>query len=344
MKFFLLITANPIHDSKAARKVFMSIRGLDILSSKEVDICLPGFHAVAPAENEDCISRWNELLKLEGDSDYHGTLPFVRLNCESSGELLFNDVDFAGFMMDLMNKCPSYTYVGNCDMIVIPSVKGELDFEHMAIYNLEPLVKNDFAGNTLENFLLSVINVLRRDPDRHSITALNKISGIYDSLFPNERNDEKYVSTTIHLDKTLLEYMKWSEEATVFFISYSTKDAFNAFALKSLLEKNGYPVWIAPDGIPSGFDYAQVIPAAIRISSRFIVLLSENSANSKWVRRELEKGISSDRRVDAVMVDGFTIDDVKRFDHLDFLLSANQIRFSINELFNNKHSLAAFLL
>ena len=41
------------------------------------------------------------------------------------------------------------------------------------------------------------------------------------------------------------------------------KTSIKAFALKALIEKNKKQVWIAPDGIPEGSDYACAIPAAL---------------------------------------------------------------------------------
>ena len=113
--------------------------------------------------------------------------------------------------------------------------------------------------------------------------------------------------------------------------------------MKALIEKNKKQVWIAPDGIPEGSDYACAIPAALRISSRVVVLLSHNSANSTWVRREIGKAISNNKKIDGILLDDFTMEDINRYDHFDFLFEGIQIKYSIRDLFENKAILNAWL-
>ena len=92
---------------------------------------------------------------------------------------------------------------------------------------------------------------------------------------------------------------------------------------------------MAPDGIPSGLDYACVIPAALRITSHCLALLSHNSAKSKWVRREVAKAISNDKKLDGILLDGYTMNDIKLYDHLDFMFENIQIKYSMDDLFQN---------
>ena len=137
----------------------------------------------------------------------------------------------------------------------------------------------------------------------------------------------------VRLDNEIMQYMRWSENDEIWFISYSTKDEFDAFALKGLLENKGKHVWIAPDGIPSGRDYALAIPAALRITSRFLVLLSKHSAESDWVRREIDRAINEKKKIDGVLLTDFSMNDVKQYDHLSFLLANIQIKYNISDLF-----------
>lgn len=76
------------------------------------------------------------------------------------------------------------------------------------------------------------------------------------------------------------------------FISYSSKEYDRAFSLKQILEANGIGCWMAPQSIPSGSDYSQEIPRAIRECDVFLLLLSEASQDSKWVPKELDNAIS----------------------------------------------------
>ena len=48
------------------------------------------------------------------------------------------------------------------------------------------------------------------------------------------------------------------------FISYRSINEKEAFAFKELLERHNYDVWIAPNDIPIGSYYANIIEKAIR--------------------------------------------------------------------------------
>lgn len=78
------------------------------------------------------------------------------------------------------------------------------------------------------------------------------------------------------------------------FISYSTKDEDVANMVCNALESNGIKCWIAPRDISGGADWQPSITEAISESRVFIVIYSENSAQSPQVARELaladEKG------------------------------------------------------
>ena len=46
------------------------------------------------------------------------------------------------------------------------------------------------------------------------------------------------------------------------FISYSSKEYEEAHRLKTVIENNGIPCWMAPRSIPVGSDYSSEIPTA----------------------------------------------------------------------------------
>ena len=64
--------------------------------------------------------------------------------------------------------------------------------------------------------------------------------------------------------------------------------------LKNKLQNMGCNVWIAPDGIPQGRDYSLVVPTVLRYTKNFVLLLTEESAKSRWVIRELDIAISNE--------------------------------------------------
>ena len=74
-----------------------------------------------------------------------------------------------------------------------------------------------------------------------------------------------------------------------------------------------------------------------------LLLLSHNSAQSTWVRREIGKAISNNTKIDGVFLDTFTFEDMQRYDHLDFMFENVQLRYSISSLFDNENLLQTFL-
>lgn len=86
-------------------------------------------------------------------------------------------------------------------------------------------------------------------------------------------------------------------------MSYSTKDQEIADYLKELLESNGISCWMAPYSIPTGKDYADVIPYGINNCKVFVIILSENSMNSKWVPKELDNAINWGKYVIPFQID-----------------------------------------
>jgi hypothetical protein len=344
VKYYLLVTANPLSDSKAALSIFRMIKRLDILSG-DIDIFLPGFHATnkSSAETSQEVTENISMIQKQNQKsheDYHGKEGIFHTYTESEGDIYFNDVDFANFMMDLEAKCEHFNYYGRTDLVLLPASKGKVLYDKLETFNLDALIDN--SSSKLEEFLVTTIKLIKKDPDNDSLALIGIIKEVYDS-YHDTREDEDLSNVVIRLDNTILEHMKWQRSDEIFFISYSTKDEFNAYALKGLLEKNGKKVWMAPEGIPNGYDYAMAIPAALRITSRFLVLLSYKSAQSEWVRREIGKAISNKTKMDGIFLDGFTYEDLQKFDHLNFLFENVQLRYSLSDLFNNRNDLITLM-
>jgi len=339
-KYHLLVTANPLSDSKAALSIFKMIKRLDILSG-DINIFLPGFHTSecnqADTQNDIETNIANIKKNNEKDfADYHGREAVCHFYTESEGDIYFNDADFANFMLELQDRSRYFEYLGRTDLVVLPSCNGKIDYDYIRTFNLDTLSEQN--NSKLEEFLISVLKLIRKDPDNTNYQLLDKIADKYEETAADSKR-KCSSEVIIKLDNEILKYMKWKEADEIFFISYSSKDDFHAYALKGLLEKNGKKVWMAPEGIPSGFDYAQAIPAALRLTSRFIVLLSDNSARSEWVRREIGKAISNKIRIDGICIDEFSFEELKKYDHLDFLFENVQLKYKIGELFDDDNLL-----
>jgi hypothetical protein len=76
------------------------------------------------------------------------------------------------------------------------------------------------------------------------------------------------------------------------FISYSTKDSDFANEFAQQLHADGCQVWIDRKELDPGEYFEEEIRSGIDNCSYFILLLSENSATSPWVRLEVEYVLS----------------------------------------------------
>lgn len=340
IKYYLLVTANPLLDSVGAISIFRLIKRLDRFS-REIKIFLPGFHITEktePDSKEEIIQKMNNLAtynRKEDNLDYHGCEPVFHTYIPSHGDVYYNDVDFSDFMMDLEDNCPNFEYCARTDLVVLPTCRGEIVCDSVVSFNLDLMGDSENSNEAqIERFFLSVFKLIRKDEDNNSLALIPKIRDLYFDFVPNSVFDDTS-NVLIRLDNRLLEYMKWKAQDEIYFISYSSIDSPYAEKLKALLEASGKNVWMAPEGIPSGLDYACVIPAALRVTSHCLALLSHNSARSKWVRREIAKAISNDKRLDGIFLDGFTTNDLRQYDHLDFLFENIQVRYSLADLLEN---------
>jgi len=71
------------------------------------------------------------------------------------------------------------------------------------------------------------------------------------------------------------------------FISYSTQDQDFASRLYADLQAHGVRCWFAPHHIQGGKKIHDQIDEAIRVYDRLLLVLSESSMNSEWVKTEI---------------------------------------------------------
>src|SRR5271157_5878296 len=70
------------------------------------------------------------------------------------------------------------------------------------------------------------------------------------------------------------------------FISYSGKDQEFADRLYERLQNKGVRCWFAPHDVKAGEKLHEQIDQAIRLHDKLLLILSEHSMNSEWVRRK----------------------------------------------------------
>ena len=89
---------------------------------------------------------------------------------------------------------------------------------------------------------------------------------------------------------------------TKIFISYAIEDKASAEKLAQLLERKSWQVWWDRN-IPPGKSFDQVIEQAIEAAACVIVLWSQHSVTSNWVKAEAEEGLSRGILVPALIAD-----------------------------------------
>lgn len=104
------------------------------------------------------------------------------------------------------------------------------------------------------------------------------------------------------------------------FISYSTKNKDEAISVKNLFEKHGINTWMAPNDIPVGRKYAEVIGSAIKNCACLALLLSNSSLNSIWVAKEVERAINYRKTLIPLQ-----LEDVVLNEEFELYISTDQI-------------------
>jgi hypothetical protein len=93
------------------------------------------------------------------------------------------------------------------------------------------------------------------------------------------------------------------------FISYSTKDQDFADRLYADLQVNGVRCWFAPQDLKIGDLFRQRIDEAIRLHDKLLLILSEHSVRSNWVREEVEACLEREQQEKRIVLFPVRLDD-----------------------------------
>lgn len=89
------------------------------------------------------------------------------------------------------------------------------------------------------------------------------------------------------------------------FLSYEHNDISLAKKIESVLKNAGFQVWNSETEILPGDNFAEKISEALKASDAMVVLLTQESLNSKWIQWEIEYALSNksyNKRVIPVLV------------------------------------------
>ncbi len=175
------------------------------------------------------------------------------------------------------------------------------------------------------------------------LVCIAKIKNLYKEAIKNvylPPKEEIINRIVIDIEK----HLQWKLSEKFFFISYSTKDTLKAETLRSKIQRFGFLVWIAPDGIPQGMDYSLVIPTTLKMTKNFILLLTENSATSKWVMREIDTAINNEQtKLRILLTNGFGVKKISEYNDLEFYLNKVQISYNYEDIIEDDDKFRMFI-
>lgn len=93
------------------------------------------------------------------------------------------------------------------------------------------------------------------------------------------------------------------------FISYSSKDETFAEKLRHDLQERGVRCWYAPKDMPIGARILDTIYDVIRQRERLLLIFSEHSVRSEWVRDEVERAFAEERDRGETVIFPIRLDD-----------------------------------
>jgi hypothetical protein len=103
------------------------------------------------------------------------------------------------------------------------------------------------------------------------------------------------------------------------FVSYASPDREIAFRIVGFLENQGISCWVAPRDVPPGVEYGQAIIDGIEQSRALVLILSDQSNDSMFVKKEVERAVSKTKPVLPVR-----IREVTPSGSLEFFISSAQ--------------------
>ena len=106
------------------------------------------------------------------------------------------------------------------------------------------------------------------------------------------------------------------------FLSHSSLDNQFASDLAAVITRHGIPVWYSRTNILGAQQWQDEIGAALQRCDWFVVILSPQSVESIWVKRELNYAFGHNRYNDRVVPVSYQPSD---FEQLSWILANNQM-------------------
>lgn len=170
------------------------------------------------------------------------------------------------------------------------------------------VVKNPNDTSTIDSFTYNYVDIfLITDPEADEEKLFKLFYLNNEELKKLDCSEKFYNSAVSYNEKTTVDEENSSDSVKAndansatdgyAFISYSSKNQSSADAMRKLFNKNGIDTWMAPYDIPAGSEYAEVLYDALENCSCLVLMLTNNSQNSKWVRSEVDIAVSNGKAV-----------------------------------------------
>lgn len=224
-------------------------------------------------------------------------------------------------------------------------VKNLIEKSNAIIAQSEKLFQRTFQKQKLIKQFADVLDEVR--DNRDYIVNHVVVRGLLESLYREATKEISYPSDDEMISKIIADierHVNWRFSEDFYFISYSTKDKTRAELIRRLLQDHGAKVWIAPDGIPQGRDYSMIIPTTLRYTKNFVLILTEYSAKSKWVSREIDAAINNGfTNLKIILANGFQLEQLKNYPDIGFYLNKVQVSYRYEDIIQDAENFKRFM-
>jgi hypothetical protein len=137
---------------------------------------------------------------------------------------------------------------------------------------------------------IGLATVEHQGPSTIGLDAIYRSQGkIPESFLRGAGVPENFITYMKSLTGTAIEFYSC-------FISYSMKDQKFVERIYADLQANGVRCWFAPSDVQSGRKIHEQIDEAIKVHDKLLLVLSDASMNSEWVKREIAIARERERR------------------------------------------------
>ena len=87
-----------------------------------------------------------------------------------------------------------------------------------------------------------------------------------------------------------------------------------------------------------------VIPTTLRHTRNFVLILTENSAKSKWVSREIDAAINNgSTSLKIILANGFQLDQLDNYPDFGFYLNKVQVSYRYENIIQDANAFEQFM-